>query len=216
MKNAIAVLKDNSFFADLLNGPCKPTHEPRAYKEGTVLPINPDWIDDDMSERLTKVYHDLIPGEMPFETLVRVVKNPDVLMNGVAVDDGKKRTRYIVVMVVNDTEFPYDLNFPLIQCMGIVSLGSWEMTRAVIAASKEYARVQLVESPTPPILNNAIIEWVSLYVGKKGFTGPTNLKETAIMKEDSLDDLDTDTNLYDLRSIDDPLVKRLLEAVDIG
>lgn len=223
LKNTIALLKDNQYFADLMNGPCRPTrgkgHSAQAEAteaQESFIPVNPDWIDEEMSERLTKVYHGLVPGEMPFNTLIRVVRNPDVLMNGVAVDDGSKRTRYIVVTIVWDTEYPYDMNFPLIQSMGIVSLGAWELTRSAIAASEEFAKVLITDHPVPPILNNAIIEWVSLYVGKKGFTGPTNLKETAIMKEDSLDDLDTDTNLYDLRSIDDPLVKRLLEAVDIG
>lgn len=221
MKNTIALLKDNQYFADLMNGPCKPMRDKAipAQTEGVkednpFIPVNPDWIDDEMSERMTRVFHGLIPGEMPFDTIIRVVKNPDVLMNGVAVDDSTKRTRYIVVTVVRDAEYPYDVNYPLIQSMGIVSLGAWELTRAAIAASEEFAKVVIAEHPVPPILNNAFPEWVSLYVGSKGYKGPMNLKAMALADESSSDDLEMDTHLYDMRSIDDPLVRRLLEAVD--
>ena len=221
LKNTIALLKDNQYFADLMNGPCRPTrgkaHSAQTEEteaQDAYIPVNPDWIDEEMSERLTKVYHGLIPGEMPFDTLIQVVRNSDVLMNGVAVDDGSKRTRYIVVTVVRDTGYPYDMNFPLIQSMGIVSLGAWELTRSAIAASEEFAKVLITDHPVPPILNNAFPEWVSLYVGSDGFKGPKNLRSMAIVDENTSDDLEMDTHLYEMRSIDDPLARRLLEAVD--
>lgn len=216
LKNTIALLKDNQFFSDLMNGPCRPMRDSgiAAEVKDVFIPVNPDWIDDEMSERLTEVYHGLIPGEMPFDTLIRVVRNPDVLMNGVAIDDGSKRTRYIVVTVVRDAEYPYDVNYPLIQSMGIVSLGAWELTRSAIAASEAFAKVLIAEHPVPPILNNAFPEWVSLYVGKDGFKGPTNLRSMAFVDDKTSDDLEMDTHLYDLRSMDDPLVRRLVEAAD--
>lgn len=221
MNNTIALLKDNHFFADLLNGPCKPMADKTVgAQDGNqkgqrgYLPINPDWIDEDMSERLTGVFHRLFPEEMPFTTLVRVVKNPDVLLDGVAVDDGTKRTRYIVVTVVQDAEYPYDMNFPLILTMGIVSLSAWELTRSTIAASEAYANVMLTKFPVPPILNNAIVEWVSLYVGKDGYKGPRNLRDMAFVDEAASDDLEMDTHLYDLRTVDNPLAQRLLDAVN--
>ena len=62
--------------------------------------------------------------------------------------------------------------------------------------------------------DNAFPEWVSLYVGSKGYKGPTNLKAMALADESSSDDLEMDTHLYDMRSIDDPLVRRLIEAAD--
>ena len=64
LKNTIALLKDNQFFADLMNGPCKPMRGSgiAAEVKDAFIPVNPDWIDDEMSERLTEVYHGLIPG----------------------------------------------------------------------------------------------------------------------------------------------------------
>ncbi len=215
MKTTISLLKDNKYFADLINGPCRPlSEEAGAEEQNAFIPVNPDWIDDEMSEKLTCIYRGLIPGEMPFETLIRVVKNPDVLMNGIAVDDSSKRTRYIVLTIVRDAGYPYDENYPLIQSMGIVSLGAWEMARAAITASEEFAKIVIMEQPVSPILNNAHIEWVSLYVGRKGFKGPKNLRSMAIIDEKTSDDFELDTHLYDLRSIDNPLVQRLLNAVD--
>lgn len=214
MNHTIALLKDNRYFADLLNGPCNPVSE-KCSEGDTFIPINPEWIDEGMSERLTCVFHNLIPDEMPFASLVRVVRNPDMLLDGTAVDDGKKRTRYIVATVVQDTEYPYDVNFPLIQTMGIVSLSAWELTRSTIAASEAFAKVIISERPMPPILNNAAVEWVSLYVGREKFTGPTNLRSMAIAGSKPSDDLDMDAHLYNLRSMDDPLTKRLIEAADL-
>jgi len=215
MKKTTSLLKDNQFFADLINGPCKPVSEGAGSEElKSFIPVNPDWVDDELSERLTCVYRGLIPREMPFETLVRVVKNPDVLMNGIAVDDSSKRTRYIVVTIVRDMGYPYEENYPLIHSMGIVSLGTWEMARAAITASEEFAKIVITEVPVSPILNNAHPEWVSLYVGRKGFKGPKNLRSMAIIDKKTSDDFELDTHLYDLHSIDDPLVQRLLEAVD--
>lgn len=215
MNHTIALLKDNRYFADLLNGPCKPMKDNHG-EEGAYIPINPEWIDEEMSERLTGVFHSLIPEEMPFASIVRVVKNPDLLLDGAAVDDGKKRTRYIVATVVQDTEYPYDVNFPLIQTMGIVSLSAWEMTRSTIAASEAFAKVVISENPVPPILNNAKVEWLSLYVGRAKFTGPTNLRSMAIAGSNPSDDLDMDAHLYDLRSMDDPLAVMLVEVADKG
>ena len=106
------------------------------------------------------------------------------------------------------------MNYPLIQSMGIVSLGAWELTRSAIAAIEAFAKVLIAEHPVPPILNNAFPEWVSLYVGKDGFKGPTNLRSMAFVDEKTSDDLEMDTHLYDLRSMDDPLVRRLVEAAD--
>ena len=220
MNQTIALLKDNQFFAGLLNGPCKPVrdgHDNRtveAAEERPFIPINPDWIDEEMSERLTKVYHSMVPDETPFVSIVRVVRNPDTIMNGIAVDDGRKRTRYIVVTVVQEAEYPYDMNFPLIQIMGIVSLSAWETTRSSIAASEAFAKVMITEQPVPPILNNATVEWVSLYVGRENFTGPTNLRTMTAISDRPPDDLDIDTHLYILRSMKDPLAQRLVEASD--
>ena len=234
MKNTIELLKDNQFFADLLNGPCKPISKPvgepmgeppqeakertetvtKTVTETPFKPINPGWIDDELSEHITKVYHSLLPGSMPYDTIVRVVRNPDVLMNGVAVDDESKRTRYIVVTVLRDYDFPYSENFPLIQVMGIVCLNAWELSRSAIAASEKFAEVLRTKHPVPPFLNNAYSEWVCLYVGTEGFKGRKNLRSMIFVDEDTSDDLEFETHLYDMRRIDDPLAQKLVEAAD--
>jgi hypothetical protein len=145
-------------------------------------------------------------------TMVRVVRNPDVQMDGVSVDENDKRTRYIVVTIVPDLSFPYNTNFPLIQGNGIISLCTWEMTRATIAASEAYIKVAITDEPHPPILNNAVIEWVSFYSGDKGLSGPTNLNQMAIYATD----INLDTHLYNVHTLkEDPLVNRIKEAANL-
>jgi hypothetical protein len=212
------LLQDNQYFADLLNGPCKPISldnggdKGNYGPDGKYIPINPGWIDEERSSRMTDIYHNLIPIEMPYMTMVRVVRNPDVQMDGVSVDENDKRTRYIVVTIVPDLSFPYNTNFPLIQGNGIISLCTWEMTRATIAASEAYIKVAITDEPHPPILNNAVIEWVSFYIGDKGFSGPTNLNQMAIYATD----INLDTHLYNVHTLkEDPLVNRIKEAANL-
>lgn len=213
-KNVTELLKDNQYFSELLNGPCRPVSieedEKKDGGEKEFMPINPDWISKEMSERMTQVYHNLLPSEMPFNTLVRVVNNPDDMMDGVAVDHNSKRNRYIVVTIVPDMDFPYDFNFPLILGMSIISLCTWELSRAGIAASEKYARIVITPDLKPPILNNAVVEWVSLYIGRKEYTGPTNLVHMSTNSEN----LNLDTHLFKLRQMDHDLIRRLIEAVD--
>ena len=81
------LLQDNQYFADLLNGPCKPISldnggdKGNYGPDGKYIPINPGWIDEERSSRMTDIYHNLIPIEMPYMTMVRVVRNPDVQMD---------------------------------------------------------------------------------------------------------------------------------------
>ena len=217
-KHMMSLLQDRQYFADLLNGPCRPISLDSGEDEGghgpdrAYIPIHPEWIDEERSRRITDVYHKLIPGEMPYRTMVCVVRNPDVQMGGVTVDESHKRTRYIIVTIVPDLDFPYNINFPLIQGNGIISLCAWEMTRATIAASEAYMKVNITNEPHPPILNNAVVEWVSLYVGERDFSGPTNLKEMALYTSD----INLDTHLYNVYAMGDkPLLRKLMDAVKL-
>ena len=111
---------------------------------------------------------------------VRVVRNPAVLDIPMSVESQTDRQRYILVTIIPDVPLTYECNFPLMQTMGIMALFSWELSRAVTQASREMAQVKVVEEPMPPILNNAQIEWVSLYVGKKPFEGKADIQTDSI------------------------------------
>ena len=70
----------------------------------------------------------------------------------------------------------------------------------------------ITDEPHPPILNNAVIEWVSFYIGDKGFSGPKNLNQMAIYATD----INLDTHLYNVHTLkEDPLVNRIKEAANL-
>jgi hypothetical protein len=164
-----------------------------------------------MSNRLTEVYHNLIPREMPFSTLVQVVRNPEQPEDTVVVDDTAKCPRYIIVTIVPESEIPYDVNFPLIQAMGVASLYSWELSRLTIAASERDTRVLIATNSIPPFLNVARIEWVSLYTGKRAFAGPSNVNSIV----ENGEGLELDTHLFRIREMEHLVVGRLIEAVEL-
>ena len=158
--NTIELLKDKSFVAELLNGPCTFKDERTEY-----VPINPEWIDMDLSESITEAFHKLLPSGIPYLTYILVERNPDTMYDGTCVDDDDKRLRYFVICVIPDTEYPYDCSFPLIHQMWVLSLHCWEIIRATLAACTKEMQVRIANNPIPPILNNARIEWASLYLG---------------------------------------------------
>ena len=155
MEQIVNVLKDNRFFADLLNGPCRPKDAGKPY-----VPIYPDWIDEELSGTVTDAYRAVMPPGLPSLTLVRAVK-PDA---GLIIDTTEKRMRYIIVTVL---------------------------------------------AHVPPFLNCAAIEWVTFYTGRGKYYGPDNLRD---MSEDYDEQLDLGLHLFHLREMEDPLVRRLLEA----
>lgn len=216
-KHTIELLKNNRYFANLMNGLFMPHGLDNGGGKGdngsekTFIPVNPEWIDESMSNRLTEVYHNLIPREMPFSTLVQVVRNPEQPEDTVVVDDTAKCPRYIIVTIVPESEIPYDVNFPLIQAMGVASLYSWELSRLTIAASERDARVLIATNSIPPFLNVARIEWVSLYTGQRAFAGPSNVNSIV----ENGEGLELDTHLFRIREMEHPVVRRLIEAVEL-
>lgn len=83
------------------------------------------------------------------------------------------------------------------------------MTRA----SREMAQVKVVEEPMPPILNNAQIEWVSLYVGKKPFEGKADIQTDPITHNG--ENLMLDIHLCEVRELQiDPLITKLIDTYD--
>ena len=209
MKRIDELLKNRDYLAELLNGPCAFA---RDNNNISLAPVNAEWIDLDASDIVTLVYHKILP-EMPYLTYVIVERNPDTLYMGTCVDAPEKLMRYYLITLIPDTEYPYDVNFPLITMSGVSSLISWEMVRAVLAASEQWMKV-VIDEPRPPILNRAYINWVSLYLGRKPYVGSTKLSEQWVgLKETDKENLDTHfVNVRDLAA--DPILQRLLAAYD--
>ncbi len=203
------LLKDPAYLAELLNGPCVPGDF-----DGTCKPIHPEWIDEERSNYLTLAYQKLLPGTLPYITCVKAECNPDTLYNGICVDNAEKRLRYFVITVVPDTDFPYDSSYPLLLFSGIASLHFWETARATIDASEQWMKVLIASDPVPPILNNARIEWVTLYLGRESFRGITKLSEQWAEAKD-YDGFEMNVHLYEIRNMKPcQVLQRLIDAYD--
>ena len=209
MNHMTALLKDKDYIVDLLNGPCMPSNEKREH-----TPINPDWVDMEASASVTEAFHNLLPKGIPYQTYIIVERNLDTLYGGTCVDANEKRLRYFVISVIPDTEFPFDCSYPLIHTMWMVSLHCWELIRAALGACTKEMQVLLAKNPVPPILNNARLEWVSLYLGREPYKGICKLSEQWVEAED-FDGIDADIHLYKVREKDDdPLLQKLIGAYD--
>lgn len=203
------LLRSKGFASSLLNGPC-----PSKKDKNDYTPINPDWIDEKASDAVTDAFHKLLPSSFPYMTYILVEMNPDTLHGGTCVDANDKRLRYFVITVIPDTKYPYDFSYPLIHEMWTVCLHCWEIMRAALAACTEDMRVVLSTNPKPPILNNARLEWVSLYLGRQPYRGISRLSEQWA-EGDDFDGLEADIHLYKLREMEpNPLVQELIEAYD--
>ena len=209
MSKIAELLTDSLFVTDLLNGPCVPGDNSHEFS-----PINPDWLDDEMSAKATEAFHRLMPEEMPYPSLILAERNPDVLFDGVGVDNSEKRMRYIVVTVIPDTDYPFNYSFPLIHELHITSLICWETVRATLKACTKEMQVLLSNRQIPPILNSARIGWVSLYLGRESYQGISKLSEQWEESED-FDGFEANVRLYKIREMEDtPLLRRLIEAYD--
>lgn len=209
MKNLNELFKGKKYIAELLNGHCTPKTE-----KHDCAPVNPDWIDLEMSEYVTDAFRRLLPDGMPYLSYIIAEKNPDTLCGGVCVDDDKKRMRYFVITILPDTEKPFNYSFPLIQQMWTFSFACWEIVRATLVACSADLQVVLANRPVPPLLNNAVVEWVSLYLGKEPYKGINMLSEQWVETEE-YDGIEADVHLYKVREMEEnPVLKRLITAFD--
>ena len=207
MSKISELLTDTAFVTDLLNGPCVPSDNEREFS-----PINPGWLDDELSAEATAAFGRLMPEELPYPSLILAERNPDALFDGVGVDDNEKRLRYIVITILPDTEFPFNYSYPLIHEFQIAGLVCWETIRAVLKACTKEMQVRLTGHPAPPILNSARIGWVSLYLGRKPYQGISRLSEQWAEAED-FEGTEADVRLYKVREMEEnPLLTRLIEA----
>ncbi len=68
--------------------------------------------------------------------------------------------------------------------------------------------------PIPPILNNAVVEWVSLYLGKEPYKGINMLSQQWVETED-FDGIESDVHLYKVREMEqNDALQRLITAFD--
>ena len=68
--------------------------------------------------------------------------------------------------------------------------------------------------PIPPILNNARLQWVTLYLGRAPYQGILTLSQQRAAGEAEMG-TDVDVNLYKVREMDpNPLLQRLIDAYD--
>ena|GEM_PF-6385732 len=194
---------------DLLNGPCIP-----ADRKNDFCPVRLDWIDDDVSAMATQAFHKLLPDGIPYIPYILAEKNPDTMYDGTCVDKNEKRMRYFVVTVIPDTDYPFDYSYPLIHQMWTFSLHCWEVCRATLAACTKEMQVKIAANPVPPILNNAVIEWVSLYLGRKPYRGISKISEQWTDAKD-FDGLEMDVHLYKAREMErSGLIEKLITAYD--
>lgn len=210
MNRLTELLRDSRFIAELFNGPCVPRSP-----DGEYAPLNAEWIDEAASDAVTEAFSRLMPEGMPYLTRIVVEKNPDTLHGGACVDENAKRTRYFVLTAIPETEYPFDLSFPLIQQMRLICLIAWETVRAALTAARADLRVVLANEPEPPILNNARLEWASVYLGKKPYVGIMRLVDQC--RDGDAPDIggDFDVHLFKAREMaPDPFIDRLIAAYD--
>ncbi len=94
------------------------------------------------------------------------------------------------------------------------ALFCWDTIRATLAACTKEMQVLLVSELVPPILNNARIEWASLYLGRTPYCGISKISEQYASAED-FNGLEVDVNLYKVREMEpNPVLNRLITAYE--
>ena len=209
MDNVATLLENKDYIVDLLNSSCIAGNSKQEYTS-----INPDWIDQEASTSVTEAFHNLLPKGIPYQTYILVEHNPDTIYDGACVDANEKRLRYFVISVIPDTVFPFNYSYPLIHTMWRISLYCWELIRASLVACTKEMQVLFANNPVAPILNNARLEWFSLYLGREAYQGNCKLSEQ-LSEEEDFDGIDSDVHLYKVREMDaDPLLQKLMDAYD--
>ena len=142
---------------------------------------------------------------------VIVVQNPYIPEDAACVENRSECPRYILLTVIPDVPLAYELNLPVLQTMGTLSLSSWEFSRATTRACRYMTEVRISNEAVPPVLNKAEVEWISLYVGRKPFQGGDNIQSNFVVD----DKVDFDVHLYKLREIGgNPVIERMIQAYD--
>ena len=202
-----SLLADKAFLADLINVSCQ------SFGDVKIEQIDPAWIDFDLSRKTTELYKTITHENTAFLNTVLVVVNPECVPFPYCINDNSQRPRYILLSIIPDISISYQVNLPLLQQVGVVGLEACELSRSTILACEYAAEVLIARNPPPPLLCNARIEWVSIYIGKKGFEGLTKLSRKC--EGEDLEGLDFDCHLVEAREkTDDPFLQKLIQAFD--
>lgn len=200
------LLSDDQYITELLNYFIV---EQKA--TGNNQPVCGDWIREKASEEITRTYRLLSAQDGMLINKVIVVQNPNVPEDTACVENRSDCPRYILLTVIPDVPLAYELNLPVLQTMGTLSLSSWEFSRATTRACRYMTDVCISNEAVPPVLNKAEVEWISLYVGRKPFQGGDNIQSNFIVD----DKVDFDVHLYKLREIEgNPAIEGMIQAYD--
>ena len=199
------LLSDNQYIAELLN--CFADQRSNA----KLQPICSEWIREKASDEVTRAYQLLSAQDGTLVNKVVVVQNPSIPEDAVCIENQSDCPRYILLTVIPDVPLAYELNLPVLQTMGTLSLSSWEFSRATTRACRYMTEVRISNKAVPPVLNKAEVEWISLYVGRKPFHGGDNIQSNYAAD----DEVDFDIHLYKLREMEDnPVIRRMIHAYE--
>ena len=178
---------------------------------GNNQPVCGDWIREKASEEVTRTYQLLSAQDGMLINKVIVVQNPYIPEDAARVENRSDCPRYILLTVIPDVPLAYEMNLPVLQTMGTLSLSSWEFSRATTRACRYMTEVRISNEAVPPVLNKAEVEWISLYVGRKPFHGGDNIQSNYVVD----DKVDFDVHLYKLREMEgNPVLERMVRAYD--
>ena len=113
------LLSDNQYITELLNYFIV---EQKA--TGNNQPICGDWIREKASEEITRTYQLLSAQDGMLINKVIVVQNPYIPEEAACVENRSDCPRYILLTVIPDVPLAYELNLPVLQTMGTLSLSS--------------------------------------------------------------------------------------------
>ena len=200
------LLSDNQYITELLN---YFIIEQKA--AGNNQPVCGDWIREKASEEISRIYQLLSAQDGMLINKVIVVQNPNISEDTACVENRSACPRYILLTVIPDVPLAYELNLPVLQTMGTLSLSSWAFSRATTRACRFMTKVSISNVAVPPVLNKAEVEWISLYVGKQPYQGDDNIQSNFAVD----DKLDFDIHLYKLREMEgNPVIERMICAYD--
>lgn len=200
------LLSDNQYITELLNYFIVEQKAP-----GNNQPVCGDWIREKASEEISRIYQLLSAQDGMLINKVIVVQNPNIMEDTTYVENRSDCPRFILLTVVTDVPLVYELNLPVLQTMGVLSLSAWEFSRATARACRYMTEVRISNETEPPVLNKAEVEWISLYIGKQPYQGGDNIQGNFAVD----DKLDFDIHLYKLREMEgNPVIERMTCAYD--
>ena len=208
-KNIQDLFSDKKYIADLVSTAVRLCDEKLEYKA-----FDPSWIVDEMSEKITALYQNITFDNKRFYNKVVVVCSPDCVPFPYCIQKDAERPRYILLTIIPDVPLSYELNLPIIQQMGVVGLEASELVRSAVYACENSAEVLISKDPVPPLLCNARVQWLSVYVGKTEFQGLTTFS-SKFTDGEQLEGYEFDCHVIKARNAaEDPVIKRLIEMYD--